>query len=87
MARYPWLVAEVPALPDGWQAAFDAAMADIARLHLPPRFRVTRLFEAVGPLRFDWINAGPADDDIRRIALRLAIQTDDWQIDPSDASF
>lgn len=86
-ARYPWLVAELPALPDDWQAALDEAMADIARLHLPPKFRVTRIHEALGTLRFDWINAGDVDDDIRRIALKLAIRTDSWQIDPSDVSF
>lgn len=85
--RYPWLVAELPALPDDWRLAFDEAMADVARLHLPRQFRVTRIHEAMGSLRFDWVNPGESDDAIRRIALKLAIRTDCWQIDPRDVSF
>lgn len=84
---YPWLIAELPALPEDWSQAFDEAMAEIARLHLPPQFRLTRVFEDIGSLRVEWKNAGPAEDDIARIALKLAIRTDTWSIDPTDVSF
>ena len=85
--RYPWLIADLPALPGDWQAALDEAMADVARLHLPPKFRVTRIFEHSGALRFDWINAGEAETEVKRVALRLAIRTESWMIDPTDVSF
>ncbi|HSV29211.1 MAG TPA: hypothetical protein VLL76_06620 [Candidatus Omnitrophota bacterium] len=87
MMRYPWLLADLPALPDDWGQALDEALADIARLHLPPKFRLTRIHEHNGALRIDWINAGPADDAIKLIALRLASRTDSWSIDPTEVSF
>lgn len=84
---WPWLIAEVPPLPEDWAAAFDEAMTDIARLHLPPQFRVTQVFESLGTLRFEWRHAGAAEGEIACIALKLAIRTDSWTIDPNDVSF
>ncbi|CAA7616397.1 hypothetical protein [Magnetospirillum sp. UT-4] len=84
---YPWLIAQVPPMPEDWTQAFEEAMAELARLHLPPKFRVTAVFEALGTLRFEWKNAGEAETDIKRIALRLAARTDSWGIDPTDVSF
>lgn len=87
MTRYPWLMAEVPDLPEDWAQALDEAMAEIARLHLPPQFRLIRVFEDIGSLRVEWRNAGAAEDDVGRIALKLAIRTDTWSVDPSDPTF
>ncbi|MBR9971571.1 hypothetical protein [Magnetospirillum sulfuroxidans] len=84
---WPWLIAEIPAMPDDWAQAFDEAMRDIARLHLPPQFRVIRVFEALGTLRIEWRHAGAIDNDVARIALKLAIRTDSWCMDPNDTSF
>lgn len=81
---YPWLVAELPAMPEAWAEAFGAAMAQVARLHLPPKFRVTRVYENLGTLRFDFIQAGAAEAEVDAIRLHLAIRTDAWCQEPEE---
>lgn len=81
---YPWLVAELPPLNADWSVAFDEAMAKVARLHLPPKFRVIRVYENLGTLRFDFIQAGSVQDEVERIRLNLAIRTDAWCQEPED---
>lgn len=80
---WPWLIAALPALSPARAQAVEAALARIARLHLPPGFRLTRVHDTLGVVRLEWRGAGPAQAEIAAIAHQLAIATDEW---PSPAA-
>lgn len=79
---WPWLIADLPPLAAERARMVEDAMARIARLHLPPGFRVTRVYESLGVVRLDWRGAGPAQPEVARIAHQLAVATDCWSFDP-----
>lgn len=72
----PWLRTDISSVPTAWREHLETALQHLDELPLPREFAVTSIYEKRGTLRMDWFDAGPLEDQVQAIALKLEDDTE-----------